>query len=76
MAKTALAAEQLRSMIGRLSKDGVTAEDRAALYREAKSYGFDRDALKGAVRFAKMDKAEAQEAWAMLDLYVSCGVLY
>lgn len=75
MAKTALAREQLQSFVDRLSRPDPDRRDGLEIYREAMAAGFDRDALHGTVRFAKMDRADAKEAWATLDLYMSFTVL-
>lgn len=75
MAKTALARDMLKSFVGRLTRPNQSLEDRKAIYREAKAAGFDREALRQTVAFAKMDKADAQEAWAMLELYMTNTVL-
>lgn len=74
MAKTA-AAEHLRSFIDRIRRNDSPA-DRKEIYREAKQWGFDIPALKLVARFAKMDKADAQEAWATLELYMQkCNLI-
>lgn len=75
MAKTQMAREQLQSLVDRLAQAGLSLPERSALYREAKAAGFDREALTGVVRFAKMDRADAKEAWAILDLYMTYTVL-
>ena len=75
MAKTGLARDMLKSFVERLARPHQSLEDRKAIYREAKMAGFDREALRQTVAFAKMDKADAREAWATLDLYMTNTVL-
>jgi len=75
MAKSGFAKDRLRSFIERVER---LEEERAALsadirevYSEAKGEGFDTKTMRQVVRFRKMDKADFQEAEAMLDLYLS-----
>lgn len=75
MAKTQLAREQLQSFVDRLSQPDLDRRDGLEIYREAMKAGFDRDALHSVVRFAKMDPADAKEAWAILDLYMTHTIL-
>jgi len=73
MAKSAFAANHLRSFVERIER---LEEERAALsadirevYSEAKGQGFDTKIMRQVVRLRKLDKADFQEQEAMLDLY-------
>jgi uncharacterized protein (UPF0335 family) len=75
MAKSGFAAGQLRSLIERIER---LEEEKAALtsdirevYSEAKGTGFDTKIMRQVVRLRKLDKADRQEAEAVLDLYLS-----
>ena len=75
MAKSGFAAGQLRSLIERIER---LEEEKAALtsdirevYAEAKGNGFDTKIMRQVVRLRKLDKADRQEAEAVLDLYLS-----
>ena len=75
MAKSGFAAGQLRSLIERIER---LEEEKAALtsdirevYAEAKGTGFDTKIMRQVVRLRKLDKADRQEAEAVLDLYLS-----
>ena len=75
MAKSGFAAGQLRSLIERIER---LEEEKAALtsdirevYSEAKGNGFDTKIMRQVVRLRKLDKADRQEAEAVLDLYLS-----
>lgn len=75
MAKSGFAAGQLRSLIERIER---LEEEKAALtsdirevYAEAKGNGFDTKVMRQVVRLRKLDKADRQEAEAVLDLYLS-----
>jgi len=69
-----IAHDQLRSIIERIER---LEEEKAALvadikevYAEAKGNGFDTKSLRQVVRIRKQDKAERQEAEAILELYL------
>jgi uncharacterized protein (UPF0335 family) len=75
MAKSGFAAGQLRSLVERIER---LEEEKAALtsdirevYAEAKGNGFDTKIMRQVVRLRKLDKADRQEAEAVLDLYLS-----
>jgi uncharacterized protein (UPF0335 family) len=75
LAKSGFAAGQLRSLIERIER---LEEEKAALtsdirevYAEAKGNGFDTKIMRQVVRLRKLDKADRQEAEAVLDLYLS-----
>ena len=75
MAKSGFAKDQLKSLINRIER---LEEERAALsadirevYAEAKGGGFDTKIMRMVIRMRKLDKADFQEAEAMLDLYLS-----
>lgn len=70
-----VAAEQLRSFVERIER--LEAEikelnsDKADVYAEAKSNGFDVKVLKQVVAIRRQDKAERQEREAILELYLN-----
>ncbi len=73
-AKT-IAADRLRSFIERVER---LEEEKAAImndvkevYAEAKGEGYDVKIMRQVVRIRKMDRADRQEAEALLDLYLS-----
>lgn len=75
MAKSGFAKEQLRSLIERIErleeeKAALTADIRE-VYSEAKGQGFDTKIMRQVVRLRKLDRADAQEQEAILDLYLS-----
>ncbi|WP_425409161.1 DUF2312 domain-containing protein [Hyphococcus sp.] len=72
---TTVAADRLRSFIERVER---LEEDKAAImndikevYAEAKGEGYDVKTLRQVVKIRKMDRADRQEAEALLDLYLS-----
>lgn len=74
MSRSGFAKEHLKSFVERIER---LEEERAALvadigevYAEAKGQGFDARIMRQVVRLRKMDRAERQEAEAMLDLYL------
>ena len=75
MAKAGFAKERLRSFIERVERleeeKKALSDDIKEVYGEAKGEGFDVKTLRAVVRLRKMDKADFQEAEAMLDLYLS-----
>lgn len=71
-----MARDQLRSFVDRLTATDLGTADRREIFREAEDVGFDRDALRLVVHFAKMDTADAKEAWATLTLYMTNSVLF
>jgi uncharacterized protein (UPF0335 family) len=75
MAKSGFAAGQLKSLVERIER---LEEERASLgadsrevYAEAKGHGFDTKIIRQIIRMRKLDKADRQEAEAILDLYLS-----
>lgn len=70
-----VAHDQLRSVIERIERleeeKAATAADIKEVYAEAKGNGFDTKTLRQVVRIRKQDKAERQEAEAILELYMS-----
>ena len=75
MAKSGSAAGQLKSLIERIErleeeKKALTA-DISEVYAEAKGHGFDTKIMRQVIRLRALDKAERQEAEAVLDLYLS-----
>lgn len=75
MAKAAIAEERLRSFIERVERleeeKKALTDDIKEVYAEAKGEGFCTKTMRTVVRLRKMDKADFQEAEAMLDLYLS-----
>lgn len=73
MAKSGFAKERLRSFIERIERleeeKKALADDIKEVYAEAKGEGFDVKIMRQVVRLRKMDKADFQEAEAMLELY-------
>jgi uncharacterized protein (UPF0335 family) len=69
-----VAHDQLRSIIERIERleeeKAATAADIKEVYAEAKGNGFDTKTLRQVVRIRKQDKAERQEAEAILELYM------
>lgn len=74
LVKSAKAREQLQSLVDRLSRS-VENADKREIYKEAKEAGFDNTALRAVVKFAKMDKADAEVAWSVLSLYMTYTIL-
>lgn len=70
---TALAAEQLRSIVQRIEnvETDIKAlqDDRADIYSEAKGNGYDVKALRAVVRLRKQDANDLAEQEAILDTY-------
>jgi uncharacterized protein (UPF0335 family) len=75
MAKTTFSEDRLRSFIERVERleeeKKALADDIKEVYAEAKGEGFDVKIMRQVVRLRKMDKADFQEADAMLDLYLT-----
>ncbi len=74
MAKAAFAKDRLRSFIERVERleeeKKALADDIKEIYAEAKGEGFDVKIMRQVVQLRKMDKADFQEAEAMLDVYL------
>lgn len=70
-----VAAGQLRSFIERIERleedKKAIADDIKDVYAECKGTGFDVKAVRQLVRIRKQDKAEREEAEAILDLYMA-----
>ncbi len=70
-----VAASQLRSLIERIERleedKKAIADDIKDVFAEAKGNGFDVKALRQLIRLRKQDKAEREEAEAILDLYMA-----
>ena len=75
MAEGTVAADQLRLFIERIERleeeKAALASDIREVYAEAKGNGFDTKIMRQVVRLRKLDKADRQEAEAVLDLYLS-----
>lgn len=73
MAKSGFAKERLRGFVERVERleeeKKALADDIKEVYAEAKGEGFDVKIMRQVVRLRKMDKADFQEAEAMLELY-------
>jgi len=73
MAKSGFAKERLRSFVERVERleeeKKALSDDIKEVYAEAKGEGFDVKIMRQIVRLRKMDKADYQEAEAMLELY-------
>lgn len=69
-----VAADQLRSIIGRLEKleeeKASISDDIRDVFAEAKGNGFDTKALRSVLRIRKIDAAEREEQEAILDTYL------
>ncbi len=68
-----VSAEQLRLFLERIEtleeeKKGI-ADDIKDVYAEAKGTGFDPKTMKTLIRLRKMERAERQEAEALLETY-------
>ena len=68
-----IAADRLKSFVERIErleeeKRGLQ-EDIKEVYAEAKGTGFDTKIIRQIIRLRKMDKADRQEAEAILELY-------
>jgi len=70
-----VAAGQLRAFIERIERleeeKKTISDDIKDVYAECKGTGFDVRAVKQLIRIRKQDKAEREEAEAILDLYMS-----
>ena len=75
MAKASFAKDRLRGFVERVERleeeKKALSDDIKEVYAEAKGEGFDVKTLRQVIRLRKMDKADFQEAEAMLDLYLS-----
>ena len=75
MVKASFAKDRLRGFVERVERleeeKKALADDIKEVYAEAKGEGFDVKTLRQVIRLRKMDKADFQEAEAMLDLYLS-----
>lgn len=73
MAKSGFAKDRLRSFVERIERleeeKKALSDDIKEVYAEAKGEGFDVKIMRQIVRLRKMDKADYQEAEAMLELY-------
>jgi uncharacterized protein (UPF0335 family) len=70
-----VAQDMLRSIVERIERleeeKAALANDIKEVYAEAKGNGFDTKSLRQVIRIRKQDKAERQEAEAILELYLS-----
>ena len=70
-----VAAGQLKSLIERIERleeeKKALADDIKDVYAEAKGNGFDTKTIRTVVRLRKQDRAEREEAEALLDLYLN-----
>lgn len=68
-----IAAAQLKAIVERIERveEEIKAsqDDRRDIYLEAKANGYDVKALRTIVRLRKLDRAEREEAEALVDLY-------
>ncbi|MDR3526952.1 MAG: DUF2312 domain-containing protein [Rhizomicrobium sp.] len=75
MVKASFAKDRLRGFVERVERleeeKKALADDIKEVYAEAKGEGFDVKTLRQVIRLRKLDKADFQEAEAMLDLYLS-----
>jgi uncharacterized protein (UPF0335 family) len=75
MAKSGFAKDRLRGFVERVERleeeKKALSDDIKEVYAEAKGEGFDVKIMRQVVRMRKMDKADFQEAEAMLDLYLT-----
>ncbi len=75
MAKSGFAKGQLKSLVERIERleeaRAALAADIREVYSEAKGQGFDTKIMRQVVRLRKLDRADRQEAEAILDLYLS-----
>jgi uncharacterized protein (UPF0335 family) len=74
MTKAAFAKDRLRSFIERVERleeeKKALTDDIKEVYAEAKGEGFCTKTMRTVVRLRKLDKADFQEAEAMLDTYL------
>lgn len=70
-----VAAGQLRAFIERIERleeeKKTISDDIKDVYAECKGTGFDVKAVRQLIRIRKQDKAEREEAEAILDLYMA-----
>ena len=70
-----VAAGQLRAFIERVERleeeKQALADDIKDVFAEMKGTGFDTKAVRTIIRMRKQDKAERQEAEAILDIYLA-----
>lgn len=68
-----VAADQLASYVNRIERlEEEVAEmngDKSEIYKEAKACGFDVKTLRALIKRRRMDRADRQEADALLELY-------
>ena len=73
MVKASFAKDRLRGFVERVERleeeKKALADDIKEVYAEAKGEGFDVKTLRQVIRLRKLDKADFQEAEAMLELY-------
>ncbi|WP_342361362.1 DUF2312 domain-containing protein [Terrarubrum flagellatum] len=74
VADTGVAADELKQFVERIErleeeKAGI-ASDIKEVYAELKGRGFDAPAVRSIVRLRKKDRAERQQAEAVLELYL------
>jgi uncharacterized protein (UPF0335 family) len=73
MAKTGFAKDRLRSFVERVERleeeKKALSDDIKEVYAEAKGEGFDVKTMRQVVRLRKLDKADFQEAEALLETY-------
>lgn len=69
-----IAADQLRSIIGRVEKleeeKAALAADIRDVYAEAKGNGFDTKTIRQIIKLRRMEAAEREEAETLLDTYM------
>ena len=74
MAETAIARDQLRSIVERIERleeeKKAISDDIRDVYGEAKGNGYDTKVLRQVIRIRKQDKTEVQEQEAIRDLYL------
>jgi len=70
-----IAAAQLKSVVERIERleeeKKALSHDIKDVYAEAKANGFDTKTIRTVVRLRKMDRADREEAEALLDLYLN-----
>ena len=75
MTNSNFAKEHLRSFIERVerleSEKKDLSLDISEVYKEARGSGFDPKIMRQVIKLRKMDKAQRDEAEALLDLYMS-----
>lgn len=74
MSETAVAREQLRSVVERIERleeeKKVISDDIKEVYAEAKANGFDTKVLRQVIAIRRQDMSERMEADAVRDLYL------